>query len=67
MGYCSSCGSYIPDRQRLCSLCYGDPFYGRDGYYLDYLRQMYEEAAMEEELMSWEASSEEDIRNEDNE
>jgi hypothetical protein len=37
MGNCSSCGSPIPDGQRVCSMYYGDPYYGRDGYYLSWL------------------------------
>lgn len=71
MGYCSQCGIPIPTGQRICSMCYGDPFYGRDGYYFSYLNYMYEQAAMEEEerrhyeldeeLKSWEAASEKDI------
>lgn len=40
MPNCSSCGSYIPEGQgSSCSMCYGDPFWGRDGYYLEYLEQ----------------------------
>jgi hypothetical protein len=32
--YCVDCGSPIPDGQgRVCSMCYGDINYGRDGYY----------------------------------
>jgi len=38
MANCSSCGSPIPDGQgSCCSMCYGDPYYGRDGYYLSWL------------------------------
>lgn len=33
MGYCTQCGSPIPDEQRTCSMCYGDIDHGRDGYY----------------------------------
>jgi hypothetical protein len=37
MGYCSSCGSPIPDGQgSSCSMCYGDIDYGRDGYYREW-------------------------------
>ena len=71
MGYCTMCGVPVPVGQRMCSMCYGDPFYGRDGYYLAYLNYMYEQAAkeeeerkyyeLEEELKSWEAASEEDM------
>ena len=29
--FCNSCGISIPDGQSFCSMCYGDPAYGRDG------------------------------------
>ena len=45
MSYCSSCGSKIPDGQRVCSMCYGDIDYGSDGYY----RQWAEEEMRREE------------------
>ena len=42
---CSMCGLAIPDGQRTCSMCYGDPEHGSDGYYREYLeRQAQEEA-----------------------
>lgn len=41
--YCKSCGVSIPDGQDICSMCYGDPAYGRDGYYEEYLRGIEEE------------------------
>jgi len=31
--YCKSCGVSIPNGQSVCSMCYGDVDYGRDGYY----------------------------------
>ena len=32
--YCTSCGSPISDGQgNSCSMCFGDPEYGKDGYY----------------------------------
>jgi hypothetical protein len=38
MGHCTSCGSWIPDDQgKSCSMCYGDPGHGHDGYYQAYL------------------------------
>ena len=37
MASCMSCGSWIPDGQRTCSMCYGDPGHGTDGYYQDWL------------------------------
>lgn len=44
MANCSSCGSEIPDDQgSSCSMCYGDPAHGTDGYYQDMLDQQYEE------------------------
>jgi hypothetical protein len=40
MLYCSSCGSTIPEGQgKSCSMCYGDPFYGKDGYALRMLEE----------------------------
>lgn len=33
MAKCVMCSSRIPDGQRTCSMCYGDPDHGRDGYY----------------------------------
>lgn len=41
--YCKSCGISIPDGQNFCSMCYGDPAYGSDGYYMDYLEGQREE------------------------
>ena len=37
--YCVMCGSPIPDGQNCCSMCYGDPGYGRDGYYQEWLEE----------------------------
>lgn len=37
--YCVSCGARIPDGQRTCSMCYGDPYHGRDGYYLQWMEE----------------------------
>ena len=39
MNYCKMCGSPIPDGQNVCSMCYGDVGYGRDGYYEEWARQ----------------------------
>jgi hypothetical protein len=45
---CSSCGREIPEGQgKSCSYCYGDPFYGKDGYLLEQMesdRRAQEEA-----------------------
>ena len=30
-------------------MCYGDPYYGKDGYYLNYLNQMEEEYCRKQE------------------
>jgi RNA polymerase subunit RPABC4/transcription elongation factor Spt4 len=38
-GYCVNCGSEIPDDQNTCSMCYGDPYHGSDGYYLEWLEE----------------------------
>jgi hypothetical protein len=45
MANCSMCGSWIPDGQRVCSMCYGDIDYGNDGYY----RQWAEEEMIRQE------------------
>ena len=36
MKYCSGCAAPIHDNQgsKFCSMCYGDPWHGKDGYYL---------------------------------
>jgi hypothetical protein len=41
MKNCVSCGSPIPDNQgsKVCSMCYGDPDHGRDGYYREWLER----------------------------
>ena len=49
MANCTSCGSPIPDGQGSCSMCYGDPSFGSDGYYEEYLRQQEEAAQREQE------------------
>ena len=55
MAYCTSCGLPIPEGQgSSCSMCYGDPWYGKDGYALRELERQQEEAyqkKMEEEQM----------------
>ena len=53
MARCTQCGSSIPDGQRTCSMCYGDPYHGKDGYYLQWLereRQEQEDLRREEEF-----------------
>jgi hypothetical protein len=35
--------SPVPEGQDVCSMCYGDPYYGNDGYYLEWLRQQEEQ------------------------
>lgn len=43
MPNCSSCGNEIPEGQgRSCSMCYGDPYHGSDGYYLHELEKEYQ-------------------------
>lgn len=50
MGYCTSCGSPIPDGQgSSCSMCYGDPYHGSDGYYMNYLEKQEQEAQRQRE------------------
>jgi hypothetical protein len=57
MPYCSSCGLPIPEGQgSSCSMCYGDPYHGRDGYYLQQLEeeQQRETLRQEEETREYE-------------
>jgi hypothetical protein len=44
MNYCVMCGAPIPDDQgsKTCSMCYGDPEHGKDGYYRQYLERIEE-------------------------
>lgn len=37
--HCTMCGVTIPDGQRVCSVCYGDPEYGRDGILREQMQQ----------------------------
>lgn len=47
MACCVMCGLPIPGNQgsTTCSMCYGDVDHGRDGYYLDWLRDREDEEA----------------------
>lgn len=44
MAFCVMCGSSIPDDQgsKTCSMCYGDPGHGKDGYYQAWLDEAYQ-------------------------
>lgn len=56
---CTSCGSPIPDGQgKSCSMCYGDPSYGRDGYYQQWLDAQEEQARIQQEAREYEATLE---------
>lgn len=52
MANCSQCGSWIPDEQQVCSMCYGDMDYGRDGYYRAWAEEKWREE--EEERAAFE-------------
>ena len=39
----------VGEGQTTCSMCYGDPNHGTDGYYRDWLEQREQERAAEEE------------------
>jgi len=57
MANCVMCGMSIPDGQRTCSMCYGDPDHGKDGYYQAELdRQAREEQDARKEAAAEEAS-----------
>lgn len=50
---CACCGQSIPDNQgsRTCSMCYGDPDHGKDGYYQKFLDDQREaEEAEQDEI-----------------
>lgn len=50
MPNCTSCGNYIPEGQgKSCSMCYGDPYHGSDGYYLRELEKEEERQREREE------------------
>ena len=58
MSNCTMCGINIPEGQNVCSMCYGDVDYGRDGYYRDEMerqdrsnteRQIEEQRELEQE------------------
>ena len=54
MPYCTSCGIYIPEGQgKSCSVCYGDPYYGKDGYYLNILEREQEDEDEDEDEREW--------------
>ena len=42
MANCTMCGVSIPDGQTTCSMCYGDPGHGADGYYQAFLDEVYQ-------------------------
>lgn len=56
MAYCKSCGVWVPNGQNFCSMCYGDPYYERDGYYLAELEKEERKAS---ENRAWEEAMEE--------
>ena len=55
MGSCSQCGSSVPDGQGICSMCYGDPGHGSDGYYQEWLETQAQEAEMRMAEEEWAA------------
>lgn len=58
MDNCSCCGNSIPEGQGVCSMCYGDPSFGQDGYYQRMLEM--EEQMRENELHQRMLEAEED-------
>ena len=55
MANCTQCGSPIPNGQKICSMCYGDPDHGSDGYYRQYLEQQErrQQEEREQERREW--------------
>lgn len=45
MANCVMCGEWLPENQgsKTCSMCYGDPAHGKDGYYQSYLDRQEQE------------------------
>lgn len=50
MASCVMCGSPLPKNQgsKTCSMCYGDPGHGKDGYYQEWLDNQHERQQREE-------------------
>jgi len=48
MPSCVQCGLSIPEGQHVCSMCYGEPEYGRDGYLRAWLESCAEEPVFED-------------------
>ena len=48
MTTCHMCGRPVPEPQTLCSMCYGDPHYGRDGYYIEEMMRQEDEQRQRE-------------------
>lgn len=49
---CYSCG--LPASNGLCSMCYGEMYYGDDGYYEEWaMNQMQEEEQRENDLSNY--------------
>lgn len=51
MKYCVDCGSPIPDNQgsKTCSMCYGDIYHGKDGYYYEWAEKEIERQEREKQ------------------
>ena len=65
MSSCMMCGSPIPDGQNCCSMCYGDPDYGRDGYYRQWLEEQEREYREQEEVEQHLAAEAEQVQDEE--
>ena len=63
MAYCSMCGIRIPDGQETCSMCYGDPGHGSDGYYQAWLDEQQRKQAEEQELERNQEREQEEVSN----
>jgi len=60
--YCVCCGSVLPKSHpyRVCSMCYGDPYFGTDGYMLRAMEEEAQREAMALEELIRELSNEEE-------
>jgi len=50
MKNCRVCGNPIPNRQDICSMCFGDVEYGTDNYYRDWIERQDKELQQKEQL-----------------
>lgn len=65
MAYCVDCASPIPDEQKTCSMCYGDPYHGTDGIMLREMERAEQERQEQEELERKQEQKREEAQSDD--